>query len=44
MGEDANTHVTEWAELIGDSLPDAERPSEERDDPKGADDPWNVVR
>ena len=44
MGEDANTHVTEWAELIGDSIPNAEQPSEKHDDPQDADDSWNAVR
>ncbi|WP_255458906.1 MULTISPECIES: hypothetical protein [Halostella] len=44
MGEDANTHVTEWAELIGDSVPDADQSPEDGDDPQDAEDPWNVAR
>jgi len=40
MPNNAETHITEWAELIGDSVPDTVQ--EERDE--SGEDHWNVGR
>ena len=38
--EDAKTHITEWADLIGDSVPESVQSREERVESRDADDPW----
>ncbi|WP_259370029.1 hypothetical protein [Halostella litorea] len=35
--EDTDTHIAEWADLIGDSVPDSVQSHEETGE---ADDPW----
>jgi len=40
--EQRRTHLTEWADLIGDSVPDSVQSREERDESRDAEDRWNV--